>query len=97
MLPNIWPITNIRHRAENIRKMSIILWKTNEENSPTFDRRVSPLVRAATQGSNVWVLSVEGKEERKINKLGLHCFLSFAPIFVFFAPFLVYESFPLFS
>jgi hypothetical protein len=29
MLPNIRPITNIRHRAENIRKMSFCIWKTN--------------------------------------------------------------------
>jgi hypothetical protein len=35
----------------------------NEENSPTFDRRVSPLVGAATQESNVWVLSVKGRRK----------------------------------
>jgi hypothetical protein len=38
---------------------------TNEENSPTFDRRVSPLVGAATQESNVWVLSVKGRKKEK--------------------------------
>jgi hypothetical protein len=37
----------------------------NEENSPTFDRRVSPLVGAATQESNVWVLSVKGRKKEK--------------------------------
>jgi hypothetical protein len=37
----------------------------NEENSPTFDRRVSPLVGAATQESNVWVLSVKGRKKQK--------------------------------
>jgi hypothetical protein len=37
----------------------------NEENSPTFDRRVSPLVSAATQESNVWVLSVKGRKKEK--------------------------------
>jgi hypothetical protein len=35
----------------------------NEENSPKFDRRVSPLVGAATQESNVWVLSVKGRKK----------------------------------
>jgi hypothetical protein len=39
--------------------------KNNEENSPTFDRRVSPLVGAATQESNVWVLSVKGRKKNK--------------------------------
>jgi mRNA-degrading endonuclease HigB of HigAB toxin-antitoxin module len=39
----------------------------NEENSATFDRRVSPLVGAATHESNVWVLSVKGRKIRKIN------------------------------
>jgi hypothetical protein len=39
----------------------------NEENSPTFDRRISPLVGAATQESNVWVLSVMGR--KKENKM----------------------------
>jgi hypothetical protein len=39
----------------------------NEENSPTFDCRVSPLVGAATQESNVWVLSVMGRKKIKIN------------------------------
>jgi hypothetical protein len=38
---------------------------TNEENSPTFDRRVSPLGGAATQESNVWVLSVKGRKKEK--------------------------------
>jgi hypothetical protein len=37
----------------------------NEENSPTCDRRVSPLVGAATQESNVWVLSVKGRKKEK--------------------------------
>jgi hypothetical protein len=37
----------------------------NEENSPTFDRRVSPLVGVATQESNVWVLSVKGRKKEK--------------------------------
>jgi hypothetical protein len=37
----------------------------NEENSPTFDRRVSPLVGAATHKSNVWVLSVKGGKKEK--------------------------------
>jgi hypothetical protein len=37
----------------------------NEENSPTFDRRISPLVGAATQESNVWVLSVMGRKKEK--------------------------------
>jgi hypothetical protein len=37
----------------------------NEENSPTFNRRVSPLVAAATQESNVWVLSVKGRKKDK--------------------------------
>jgi hypothetical protein len=35
----------------------------NEENSPTFVRRVSPLAGAATQESNVWVLSVKGRKK----------------------------------
>jgi hypothetical protein len=39
--------------------------RANEENSPTFDRRVSPLVGAATQESNVWVLSVKGRKKDK--------------------------------
>jgi hypothetical protein len=39
--------------------------KMNEETSPTFDRRVSPLVGAATQESNVWVLSVKGRKKEK--------------------------------
>jgi hypothetical protein len=38
---------------------------SNEENSPTFDRRVSPLVGAATQESNVWFLSVKGRKKEK--------------------------------
>jgi hypothetical protein len=37
----------------------------NEENSPTFDRRVSPQVGAATQESNVWILSVKGRKKEK--------------------------------
>jgi hypothetical protein len=37
----------------------------NEKNSPTFDRRVSPLVGAATHESNVWVLSVKGRKKEK--------------------------------
>jgi hypothetical protein len=37
----------------------------NEENSPTFNRRVSPLVGAATQESNVWVLSVKERKKEK--------------------------------
>jgi hypothetical protein len=39
--------------------------KFNEENSPTFDRQVSPLVGAATQEFNVWVLSVKGRKKEK--------------------------------
>jgi hypothetical protein len=39
--------------------------ESNEENSPIFDRRVSPLVGAATQESNVWVLSVKGRKKEK--------------------------------
>jgi hypothetical protein len=39
--------------------------RINEENSPTFDRRVLPLVGAATQESNVWVLSVKGRKKEK--------------------------------
>jgi hypothetical protein len=37
----------------------------NEETSPTFDRRVSPLVGTATHESNVWVLSVKGRKKEK--------------------------------
>jgi hypothetical protein len=39
----------------------------NEENSPSFDRRVSPLAGAATQESNVWVLSVKGRKKEKLH------------------------------
>jgi hypothetical protein len=47
--------------------LSVLYYKThNEENSPTFDRRVSPLVGAATQESNVWVLSVKGRKKEKL-------------------------------
>jgi hypothetical protein len=37
----------------------------NEVNSPTFDRRVSPLVGAATQESIVWALSVKERKKEK--------------------------------
>jgi hypothetical protein len=43
----------------------IAISEDNEENSPTFDRRVSPLVGAATHKSNVWVLSVKGRKKEK--------------------------------
>jgi hypothetical protein len=39
--------------------------RSNEENSPTFDRRVLPQVGAATQESNVWILSVKGRKKEK--------------------------------
>jgi hypothetical protein len=48
-------------RTKKSRKRQKII----EENSPTFDRRVSPLVGAATQESNVWVLSVKGRKKEK--------------------------------
>jgi hypothetical protein len=35
---------------------------TNEEDSQTFDRRVWPLVGAATHESNVWILSDKGRK-----------------------------------
>jgi hypothetical protein len=35
---------------------------SNEEDSQTFDRRVSPLVGAATHESNVWVLKDKGRK-----------------------------------
>jgi hypothetical protein len=49
-------------------------WSTNhdlvergaEEDSQTFDRRVSPLVGAAAHESNAWVLSDKGRK-REIN------------------------------
>jgi hypothetical protein len=36
-----------------------------EEDSQTFDRRVSPLVGVATHESNVWVLSDNGSKREK--------------------------------
>jgi hypothetical protein len=48
-----------------IHTSSLLMFTFNEENSPTFDRRVSPLVGAATQESNVWVLSVKGRKKEK--------------------------------
>jgi hypothetical protein len=37
----------------------------NEEDSQTFDSRVSPLVGAATHESNVWVMSDKGRKREK--------------------------------
>jgi hypothetical protein len=49
----------------NPYKLQILRLLSNEENSPTFDRRVSPLVGAATHESNVWVSSVKGRKKEK--------------------------------
>jgi hypothetical protein len=39
--------------------------RPNEEDSQTFDHRISPLVGAATHESNVWVLSDKGRKKEK--------------------------------
>jgi hypothetical protein len=52
-------------RPQSCNAQIPLLTFVNEENSPTFDRRVSPLVGAATQESNVWVLSVKGRKKEK--------------------------------
>jgi hypothetical protein len=53
--------------SKNLSQDHGVEWKeqSNEENSPTFDRRVSLLVGAATQESNVWVLSVKERKKEK--------------------------------
>jgi hypothetical protein len=40
----------------------LILSPSNEQDSPTFDRRVWQLVGAAAHESNVWVLSDKGRK-----------------------------------
>jgi hypothetical protein len=64
---NFWELTfcvfyiNLGYKHNSFAKEPM----SNEEYSPTFDRRVSPLVGAATPESNVWVLSVKGRKKEK--------------------------------
>jgi hypothetical protein len=56
-------LTQVKSYSAHVKSYST--QENNEENSPTFDRRVSLLVGAATQESNVWVLSVKGRKKEK--------------------------------